>query len=508
MNKIQMTFSLINLMIGETALVLPVLFNQEGYISCILVLILQGFISYKTCGILVANLKPKENDVSDTIQRILGIKWWKFFQILSCIYLYLVSLQYFLLCNNMIYRMITFLMLISGNDNFAAPSHFSYSQFSLQYLGYISAIPIGFLTFIRKMDILVKISEYGIYSIFSFVIFIFTVFISNVASGRLGRSSSQVNLWSFDIGNVSGASAIGYSVHTTIGPVIKQHKNQDENYKILGFAYFSVFLIYLSIGLFGGLGILGRDLRAEFGENINDYFSQTDVSIFIVQILYFVNLITCLPMSLFISRQRLFQFFYSEREPPQQLFVGFNLFYVFLCILLQNIPSIKSEDLMNVNGAITCFFTMYLIPIILHFQAYHGQDSLMLRLKKSISKLGVIDDSEIALESTLLSGVKSQKEDKYNLFINDDEDSDEDLNEDVPSSKQNQQNPKQMKQTLKDKKEFEEQKKKLIENQSKNFSIIFYGIIGLIGLISLIYGIFALSKKFFSSNPDSILDDD
>jgi len=46
----------------------------------------------------------------------------------------------------------------------------------------------------------------------------------------------------------------------------------------------------------------------------------------------------------------------------------------------------------------------------------------------------------------------------------------------------------------------------LLENKSKKFSIILYGIIGLAGLSSLIYSIVELSRKFLSSEPDEILD--
>ena len=45
---------------------------------------------------------------------------------------------------------------------------------------------------------------------------------------------------------------------------------------------------------------------------------------------------------------------------------------------------------MNANGAITCFFTVYLIPIALHFKAYHGQNGLMIKMKKNFSKIGQI----------------------------------------------------------------------------------------------------------------------
>lgn len=158
MNSRQIVFSLINQMFGELGLALPVLFNKEGYVTCIGILILQGFISFKTCSILASNMKAKEKDVSESILRILGIGWWKLFMILSSLYLFLMSLQYFLLLNNMIYRIVTFFMSINGNHSFAATTEATYSKFSLQYLAILTAIPIGTSSFIRQIDVLVYIS--------------------------------------------------------------------------------------------------------------------------------------------------------------------------------------------------------------------------------------------------------------------------------------------------------------------------------------------------------------
>lgn len=101
-----------------------------------------------------------------------------------------------------------------------------------------------------------------------------------------------------------------------------------------------------------------------------------------------VNILGSLPLYFSIARARFFQYFLNEIEAPRSWVIAFNFTYVALCLVLQHMPFIKSDDLMNVNGAITCFFTIYLIPIILHFQAYHGKDSLMLKMKKSISKIG------------------------------------------------------------------------------------------------------------------------
>lgn len=87
------------------------------------------------------------------------------------------------------------------------------------------AVPLGLLTFINKMDLLVKISQYSIYAIGAYAIFIVYVLINNISSDRVSKHFSDVNLFSFNFGHITGAVAIGYSIQTTIGPIIKENAN-------------------------------------------------------------------------------------------------------------------------------------------------------------------------------------------------------------------------------------------------------------------------------------------
>lgn len=56
-------------------LTFPVLFQKAGIITAIIVLIVSCLVSYITCRIYVMHLAPEDNDVEDTIKRILGLKW-------------------------------------------------------------------------------------------------------------------------------------------------------------------------------------------------------------------------------------------------------------------------------------------------------------------------------------------------------------------------------------------------------------------------------------------------
>ena len=68
-------FALVNSMIGGTMLTMPILFLKSGIVTGILVLLVSGFVSYKTCRIYVTHLAKGDNDVEDSIKRILSSKW-------------------------------------------------------------------------------------------------------------------------------------------------------------------------------------------------------------------------------------------------------------------------------------------------------------------------------------------------------------------------------------------------------------------------------------------------
>ncbi|KRX05945.1 hypothetical protein PPERSA_01023 [Pseudocohnilembus persalinus] len=74
-SSLQTIFTLINLMIGGTILILPSLTLQKGIIITPLVLIITGGISYKTCSIYNSLMKEDEIDVQYPIKRILGKNW-------------------------------------------------------------------------------------------------------------------------------------------------------------------------------------------------------------------------------------------------------------------------------------------------------------------------------------------------------------------------------------------------------------------------------------------------
>jgi sodium-coupled neutral amino acid transporter 9 len=51
---------------------------------------------------------------------------------------------------------------------------------------------------------------------------------------------------------------MAYTCHTVVGSLLKHNKHQENNKRDLAITFFCGFLIYLLIGILGGLGISGR----------------------------------------------------------------------------------------------------------------------------------------------------------------------------------------------------------------------------------------------------------
>jgi len=51
---------------------------------------------------------------------------------------------------------------------------------------------------------------------------------------------------------------------------------------------------------------------------------------------------------------------------------------------------LKPDILMSLNGAVCCFFFIYMVPILMHIKCYHGKNKTMMAVKRSLSVIGLI----------------------------------------------------------------------------------------------------------------------
>jgi len=83
-----------------------------------------------------------------------------------------------------------------------------------------------------------------------------------------------------------------------------------------------------------------------------------------------------------------------------------NVVFMILCIIVKLAPGLQPSDILDFDGAVSCFFTVYLIPIVLHLSCYYGDNKIMQSLKHSLSVIGLIDEDQDNRESNNKKVVK------------------------------------------------------------------------------------------------------
>lgn len=173
-------------MIGGAMLTFPVLFQKAGIVTGIIVLVVSCLISYTTCRIYVMHLSPKDTDVEDTIKRILGLKWERFFRLITGFYLVLLNIIYLILIVDQIYNIIFFIMSKAGAENSIADKevdHLVFDKFSKQYLAMIMFLPLLALTFVKNLSFVIKLASFGVGSVFIYFAFLVYQFFKSVIDG-------------------------------------------------------------------------------------------------------------------------------------------------------------------------------------------------------------------------------------------------------------------------------------------------------------------------------------
>ena len=180
-SSIRTIFNLANTMVGSSIVIFPNLFQKAGVITSLIVLIVIGCISCKTCLLEITHFKLNELDFTDAILRILGKKWFYFYNFVSILLLFVSGIIYFLLIAKMGYSFLTYIFL-NYDIAHSLQSDVNFNEFSYQYFGIIT-ISLSLLLFsLKNLKIILKLGQYGIISIMIFSIYVIVKGILNISS--------------------------------------------------------------------------------------------------------------------------------------------------------------------------------------------------------------------------------------------------------------------------------------------------------------------------------------
>lgn len=68
---------------------------------------------------------------------------------------------------------------------------------------------------------------------------------------------------------------------------------------------------------------------------------------------------------------RFIKLIYKEYKTPKYLEIYLNIGFLIISSILKNTPGLKADNISGINGSISCFFIVYLIPLFLHMKCYY-----------------------------------------------------------------------------------------------------------------------------------------
>lgn len=88
-----------------------------------------------------------------------------------------------------------------------------------------------------------------------------------------------------------------------------------------------------------------------------------------------------------ICRVRVFEIVFKENGgvPPTWVFVCVNIFFITICAVVK-LVGVSPNTLVDINGAFSCFFIVYLIPSLMHLACYHGSNKFLRSVRGTFIK--------------------------------------------------------------------------------------------------------------------------
>ena len=130
--------------------------------------------------------KESEKTVEEVIRRILGVKGEKFYRLITGIYIIMVSIIYLDLLVDQLYSIIYEIFGFVGSQDSVAPKDkLIFNKFSQQWLCLILFAPLFAIVSVKNINFLVKLCEYGSFSIFVYMGYVVIQFMVTAIRGDI-----------------------------------------------------------------------------------------------------------------------------------------------------------------------------------------------------------------------------------------------------------------------------------------------------------------------------------
>jgi len=329
-SSIKTIFNLANTMVGSSIVVFPNLFQESGIITALIILFIIGGISCKTCLLEISHFKMTELDFADTILRILGRKWFFFYNFVSILLLFVSGIIYFLLIAKMGFSFLIFIFQ-ETDVTYSPQNHKDFTMFSYQYFGLI-AISFSFILFcLKDLKFILKLGQYGILSIMIFSLYVIVKGFINISSETF--KASDISLISPDFATICGVLASAFFLHNLLIPIIKNNREEKNNRRDIILGYILGGSFYAIIGIFGAISITGLPKQKD-SQTVLDYYGSNIYSA-IIEILLFLQLSSVLPVLWYVCRSQFFNIMFKTEKVPRKWFFFVNAIFSIVCLGIQ-----------------------------------------------------------------------------------------------------------------------------------------------------------------------------
>lgn len=160
-----------NQMLGSSLTIMPLMFIQYSLLTSIFASIAIWFFNLSTAQLFLDHNKSYEQDITDSVHRILGPGMYRVITFGQFLTLFLVGILYFSLSVNFFYSALS-KSLAAVHIALPSPEEFTLSQPSYQYVAIFFVSAVFLMTQMRgKKRILTKMASVGV-----FVLILMTVF--------------------------------------------------------------------------------------------------------------------------------------------------------------------------------------------------------------------------------------------------------------------------------------------------------------------------------------------
>lgn len=387
-NSFSTILSIWNSMIGSSTVSLSYNVYYCGIIPAFILSIIYGLICFYTCKIYV-DFGSSESDFSITIEKYFkkkfGDKMSKIGKNIQILFSMLISLGagliYFLIISQNLYPIACLVLnKLFGLDIDAKDLTPEFSRFSSLYLGIFLCFVLLPLIVKRDIGFIVKLSSFGIYFISILIIFVLYTGISSLINtkfdfeyiaNKLNSEKRHLKLFGENPALFAGTLSMAYFSHTTILPVLKTNKNQENNIRDLSLGYYFACFTFSFSGILGYIGFSGKNFDIEFKDNWFLFFDYDNYFILLLRLLNVFQLITVFPIIIYVVRFQIFNYFYGSDYPGRTHLMIFGLIIIFLCLIILYFCYNFLGKLIGIIGATTTLVLIYAFPPIIKMIDYY-----------------------------------------------------------------------------------------------------------------------------------------